>query len=818
MKVFEDSDARILGLCSVLAIAGWICGTGASEAEAPSSRRARIPLAAPAGIIHQGLAETDIAVRFGDTEQTVEGISQHRPGVTELEGDRAWQVVVYFDAPLATPDAVRQAGKWLGREAASLTRLGPTEIVLADPHPYRYGEPTRDPEVIAEMARDLRAEVRTDGELLWLRQRYSMARLEGEESRSTQAWREETELVVRQRQNLLAWLTREEALAPRLLILVASGHDLNPQDFYTPASTGSFLEEPRNRLSQIDLAKALASEGWTTLCLALGPRPQEIEDPMATLFELAHATGGEVLTRARDATTLLAEMVRWPVVDVVLSGDRQAGVLPLEIRTVRGQQRLKARRWATLAPAPLVAAAREGSTVTVNPDSRAIQLLRPTGLALTGETRIRTITGRRSVDRVAFLLDGEVVAESHRSPFSTLIDLGPDVVPHRVSARAYSQTDQLLGEDSLDLNAALEPPRVTIAELDYDVAEASLELLATASSPSGAPPERIELYLNDRQRAIMTTSPYRVRIEVGRLEPTDVVRLLAHYPSGETAEAARLPAVTGPADELDVNLVELLAMVTPRDRRSQVELQRTDFIVRQRGRPLALSQFSRWQEMKLTLGLVLDTSDSMEASLADARQAGERFFAEALRSTEDEAFVVEFNNRPRLARRLTTDSDELLHSLTGLEARGMTALYDAIVYSLQQFKRSAGRRALVVVTDGEDSSSQYQPRECVRQARLLGVPVYLIVLGSPPDPSLHPELLRNLMVARRTGGEVYYLTDLDDLGRIYDQILSELQRQYFLAFDAGHTLSPEELEEIEIEMVPKGMSVRTLLASQHRGG
>jgi len=167
---------------------------------------------------------------------------------------------------------------------------------------------------------------------------------------------------------------------------------------------------------------------------------------------------------------------------------------------------------------------------------------------------------------------------------------------------------------------------------------------------------------------------------------------------------------------------------------------------------------------------------------------------------------------------VTADSNELLHSLVGLEARGMTALYDAIVFSLQQFENTSGRRALVVVTDGEDSASHYQPRECVRQAKLHGVPVYLIVLGSPPDPHSEPEQLRNLMVARRTGGEVYYLSDLADLSQIYDQIIRELRRQFFLAFDAGHTLTPEELEEIEIEVVQKGISVRTLLASQQRGG
>ena len=258
-------------------------------------------------------------------------------------------------------------------------------------------------------------------------------------------------------------------------------------------------------------------------------------------------------------------------------------------------------------------------------------------------------------------------------------------------------------------------------------------------------------------------------------------------------------------------------MVTPRNRKMRVELDRTDFVIRQQGKPLPIDQFSHWQELQLTLGLVLDTSNSMDAIIGDAREAGERFLQAALRDG-DEAFLVDFNNLPRLVRRTTADADRLLHSLVGLEAQGMTALYDAIVFSLQQFEKTTGRRALVVVTDGEDSASHYQPRECVRQARLHGVPVYLIVLSDPPDPHREPGLLRNRIVAHRTGGEVYYISDLEDLSLIYDQILSELRRQYFLAFNSGHILTPEELEDIEIEVVPKGVSVRTLLASQQRGG
>ena len=135
----------------------------------------------------------------------------------------------------------------------------------------------------------------------------------------------------------------------------------------------------------------------------------------------------------------------------------------------------------------------------------------------------------------------------------------------------------------MHLNMALEPPKVTIAALDYHPGEGVLEVLATATTPSGAGPDRIEIFLNEHRETVLTESPYRAWIATEELRPADVVRVLAHYPNGETAEAAKLPAVAGPSDELEVNLVELLAMVTPRNRKADVELQSSDFIIRQQG-------------------------------------------------------------------------------------------------------------------------------------------------------------------------------------------------------------------------------------------
>ncbi len=747
--------------------------------------------------------------------QSVQSLQLPAPPPSPATPPHSWQVVVYFDAPLATREGLRKAARALSREAERLTFLGSTEIVIADPLPRLFLAGSRDPATLREALLDAPEEALTAGELQWHRQRFATSERDEDTAATSHALREEMGILARHRSGLFRWSIQKRAPGPRLLILVQNGYDANPRAFYEEELGGNFLVDPRQDSRRMDLAKAIAGEGWTVFCLAFGPRPSEFNEPSAPLFELARATSGAVIPRHRDLSEALDRAARWPIVSLELAGNSQPGPLPLEIVDARTGRSLQTSRWASLLPSPLSGSALAGSD-TQKPPRAAVQLLRPEGIALKGELKIRTVASHKRIDRVVFSVDDKVVAETRRSPYAALIDLGPRVEPHEVSVAAFSKSGRKLGEDSMQLNTALEPPIVTIERLEYNPESSLLSISAKASTPAGLDPDRVEIFFNNKSMATFDGPPFDTVLPVGGLQPTDVVKVLAHYPNGDKAEAAKVPGAAGVGETMDVNLVELLAMVTPRNRQTQIELEEDDFRVHQKGKQLAIDHFSRWEEVNLTLGLVLDTSESMQEILEDAREAGERFLSDAL-SEGDKAFVVDFNDMPRLARQATSDSRELLQSLSGLEAGGDTALYDAIVFALQQFEASEGRRALVIVTDGEDSASLYEPAECVRQAKLHGVPVYLIILGPPPDPRRQPSLLRNLVIADRSGGQVYFISDLDDLSQIYDQIVHELRRQYFLAFNTGHTLSPEELDAIEIEVVPKGVSVRTLLASQQRG-
>ena len=192
-------------------------------------------------------------------------------------------------------------------------------------------------------------------------------------------------------------------------------------------------------------------------------------------------------------------------------------------------------------------------------------------------------------------------------------------------------------------------------------------------------------------------------------------------------------------------------------------------------------------------------------------------------ASEDRAFIVDFDTRPRVAQRLTGDVTVLLRSLGSLTAGGATAIYDAASFSLNQFEREPGRRALVLLTDGHDQGSSLNAAHCAREARRLGVPLYILVLSPEVNlPTLYPRNphrprsvdFQLEALARETGGRLFFIEQMDGLGRAYAQINAELRSQYLLAFSTPEALSRQELDALKVEVEGKGLKVRTVTLSR----
>ena len=146
----------------------------------------------------------------------------------------------------------------------------------------------------------------------------------------------------------------------------------------------------------------------------------------------------------------------------------------------------------------------------------------------------------------------------------------------------------------------------------------------------------------------------------------------------------------------------------------------------------------------------------------------------------DKAFIVAFDSTPRVLQTWSSHSAELFAALAKMQARDQTALYDAIVYSLYNFTGVRGQRALVVVTDGKDTSSRFTYEQALEYAHRSGVPIYAIGIGIRDlDISTRFNLSR---ICTETGGNAFFIDPATDLASAYAEIADELRSQYIIGF------------------------------------
>jgi len=241
--------------------------------------------------------------------------------------------------------------------------------------------------------------------------------------------------------------------------------------------------------------------------------------------------------------------------------------------------------------------------------------------------------------------------------------------------------------------------------------------------------------------------------------------------------------------ETGIEIVNLTVSITdPRDR-YVTNLNEDDFQVFEDGIRQELSLFTH-ENLPISMVLLVDTSASMDEKLPTAQAAALRF-AGTLRE-QDRAQVVQFNDRITVLQDFTADQQALEHAISNLRASGPTALHNALYVSLKELskRKQAGelrRRAVVLLSDGEDTASLVTDEQVIELARKAEINIYAISLR--PNRALDRDRLSfsqaaHLLTAltRETGGQVHFPTSLSELDSVYDRIAEELRTQYNLGY------------------------------------
>jgi VWFA-related protein len=186
----------------------------------------------------------------------------------------------------------------------------------------------------------------------------------------------------------------------------------------------------------------------------------------------------------------------------------------------------------------------------------------------------------------------------------------------------------------------------------------------------------------------------------------------------------------------------------------------------------------------------------MIESIGEAKRAAIDFL-QSIVTPKDQVFAVSFSNHPVLLMTRTSDVAAVAKAIDGLHAVGNTSLHDAVVTSLYYFRGVRGRRALVLLSDGEDTSSTIQFKDALDYARRSGVVIYPIGLNIGMTAIGVRDKLNNL--AQVTGGRSFYISKAVELETVYDQIEEELRSQYLIAYASDAPRESNQFRTVEVK-------------------
>ncbi len=281
---------------------------------------------------------------------------------------------------------------------------------------------------------------------------------------------------------------------------------------------------------------------------------------------------------------------------------------------------------------------------------------------------------------------------------------------------------------------------------------------------------------------------YTTRMAIGRSGPRRAAVLALVLCGWAFVDGARVAGSRAQVFRTQVELVQVAVTVTDRNGRLITDLGRDDFTVHEDGVEQRVALLSK-ERLPVSLGILVDISDSMFGrKIADVGVALDQFVIDLLAPT-DEAFLLAFNHLPRLIAPWTLPPGGLAHRMDDVKPFGGTAIYDALFASIPLLdSRRHERCGLVIVSDGEDNSSDHTLYDAVRALVPSDAFVYAIAIDEPAGPAIarpfSPQALNDL--TGPTGGYTEVVKASADVARATERIANELNHPYTLGYMPSH--------------------------------
>ncbi len=453
---------------------------------------------------------------------------------------------------------------------------------------------------------------------------------------------------------------------------------------------------------------------------------------------------------------------------------------------------------AATAPAPPPAGRARGYSHLTRPDVIALTTfpgveLLPASSHGGGRMRLHASTTGGPIDAVEFRLDGRLVALDDDPPYSTPIDSGAD----RRLAEAIALDPE--GRPLAQHRRWLEPEdRAFFARFGEPAGD---HVPVTVSLPLGASLDRIDCLHGRRPTSTLTAPPWQCPLPERFATRADYLTVRATLAGGDTAEDVLF--LGSGVEEIEVRLAELYLSVVDAQGRPAADLGPADFRLRDADGGLRIVSAESLANLPLNLSLLMDVSSSMGRDVGVVADSAQRFF-ETILEPGDLAALQAFNHDLHHLAPFTGDAARLRHASAGLRSGGSTRLHDAIIHALFQFAGLDNRRALIVLSDGEDVGSDYPFEQVLDEAVRSGVVAYPVFLGVA-DEATRGNLQR---LAERTGGRWFSVRGATQLDGVLRRIADELRAQYLLVFRPRDKARNLAFRQLEVELLPPGLEAR----------
>lgn len=339
---------------------------------------------------------------------------------------------------------------------------------------------------------------------------------------------------------------------------------------------------------------------------------------------------------------------------------------------------------------------------------------------------------------------------------------------------------------------------------DFRYGKSEIEVEVKSADPTAV--EKVEFFVDDKLIFIDTEAPYHCVFDFGTEPRSWILKAVAYHREGVTVsdQVILKKVVLNYAVQVNRVILYATAVSDVGARHYVVDLEKNDMLLEEDGARQELVDFYH-EDRPVTLAVVTDSSGSMQASMNTVHAAASRFI-DAL-GPEDRALVIDFDDKVYLLQDVTGNKDDLRTALTSTTALGGTALYDALYASYRKLKEIDGRKAIILLSDGDDTASKFSFRRVLDEAKINDMIIYAIGLGTS---FLDIDLRRVLKtLAEETGGRAFFPDKVEDLSGTYQEIARELKSQYYVTYEPSNTQWDGRWRKIRLSAPKKDVEIRT---------